>query len=241
MYMLEEEEQWATVLIREIKIALIKTRSIIFDRNDSSSHSNPSSPTALLNCAETSASLSIADEVSALSFGTENNADDTTLIEGEESDPKSVKGAKPAQDTLRQVELATIFCDSLLRALADIVNGTRDILEDYLTIEQKQSLLQLVESHQSRQKQELLTVSQIKTNGPANDDKFHSKNIDSAKDAMNSAIDKLMNWLSAPWLIVPIDETPGSGNDVAVYTLSEDERSYFWKRNVTMIIGGSSI
>ena len=29
MYMLEEEEQWATVLIREIKIALIKTRSTI--------------------------------------------------------------------------------------------------------------------------------------------------------------------------------------------------------------------
>ena len=71
-------------------------------------------------------------------------------------------------------------------------------------------------------------MSQIRANNLANSDKFHTtNNTNSAKDAMNTAIDKLMNWLYAPWLIVPIDETPGSGNDVAVYTLSEDERSYF--------------
>ena len=74
----------------------------------------------------------------------------------------------------------------------------------------------------------MLTVSQIKANNIANSDKFNTtSNTHSAKDAMNTAIDKLMNWLYAPWLIVPIEETPGSGNDVAVYTLSEDERSYF--------------
>ena len=94
----------------------------------------------------------------------------TTLMQKTKGD------LKPAQDALRQVELATIFCDSLLRALADIVNGTQDILEDYLTGEQKHSLLQLVETHQSRQKQELLTVSQIRANNLANSDKFHTTN-----------------------------------------------------------------
>ena len=57
---------------------------------------------------------------------------------------------KPEGDTLRKVELAAAFCDSLLRTLKDIVNGTQDILEDYLKNEQKYSLLQLVEMHQSK-------------------------------------------------------------------------------------------
>ena len=74
MYMLEEEEQWATVLIREIKIALIKTRSTIFDRKENSSQTNPSSSKDHVDNKEFSTSLSIADKVSALSFGTESNA-----------------------------------------------------------------------------------------------------------------------------------------------------------------------
>ena len=92
MYMLEEEEQWATVLIREIKIALIKTRSTIFDRKENRSQTNPSSSKGLLDNKKSSTSLSIADKDSALSFGTESNAGNTALIQGNEIDVKSADG-----------------------------------------------------------------------------------------------------------------------------------------------------
>ena len=121
------------------------------------------------------------------------------------------------------MELAAAFCDSLLRTLKDIVNGTQDILEDYLKNEQKHSLLQLVEMHQSKNRQDLLTLSHVKK-ASADDQDSSSSTSRSTRDAVNMAIDKLMNWVYAPWLIVPIDETPGNGNDVAIYTLSEEER-----------------
>ena len=59
------------------------------------------------------------------------------------------------------MELAAAFAIVYLH-LNDIVNGTQDILEDYLKNEQKHSLLQLVEMHQSKNRQDLLTLSHVK-------------------------------------------------------------------------------
>ena len=72
----------------------------------------------------------------------------------------------------------------------------------------------------------MLTLSHVKK-ASADDQDSSSSTSCSTRDAVNMAIDKLMNWVYAPWLIVPIDETPGNGNDVAIYTLSEEERSYW--------------
>jgi WD40 repeat protein len=229
MYMLDEEEQWAMVLIREIKFALIEIRNVIFGRDNSSgSKSNPSSPKNIVNREESSNSLTLADKVSALTFNGEVRNEINQMMRANQDEDKTKKKftEKPEGDTLRKVELAAAFCDSLLRTLTDIVNGTQDILEDYLKNEQKHSLLQLVEMHQSKNRQDLLTLSHVKRVS-ADDQDSSSSTSRSTRDAVNMAIDKLMNWVYAPWLIVPIDETPGNGNDVAIYTLSEEERSYW--------------
>ena len=201
MYMLDEEEQWAMALIREIKVALIKTRTEIFDRDPiSGSQSNPSSPKNVINRIETSNSLTLADKVSALAFENEakNKTDRRRSIEDVKTfgNSKNVLLERPERDTLRQVELATICCDSLLRALSEIVSGTQDILEDYLKDEQKHSLLQLVDMHQSKKQHDLLTISQIK-NLNTNDDSVSSSTTSSTKNAVTTAIDKLMTWLYA--------------------------------------------
>ena len=79
MYMLDEEEQWAMVLIREIKFALIEIRNVIFGRDNSSgSKSNPSSPKNIVNREESSNSLTLADKVSALTFNGEDIKIDTS-------------------------------------------------------------------------------------------------------------------------------------------------------------------
>ena len=219
LYLLDEEEQWSMALIRSIKVALIKVREVIFGRTD---HQNPNSEAATeaAGGARSTSSFSIADEVSALTF-------DVTKGNMNCNDNGD-------RDILMQVEMATTFADSLLRILADIVNGTRDILEDHLSEEHHDSLEQIVLMHQANRRgapnysgsndtsEEIQACDLKECTGNAEAARAHHE----AKVAVNSAVDRLMNWLYAPWLILPIEDTRGEGDGVAIFSLSETERVF---------------
>ena len=78
-----------------------------------------------MNRIETSNSLTLADKVSALAFENEakNKTDRKRSIEDVKTfaNSNNVLLERPERDTLRQVELATICCDCLLRACGDFV------------------------------------------------------------------------------------------------------------------------
>ena len=114
--MLDEEEQWAMVLIREIKFALIEMAKCNICRDNSSgSKSNPSSPKNIVNREESSNSLTLADKVSALTFNGEVKNEINQMMRANQDEDKRKRNLqRNLREILYKSGIGCGICDSLL-------------------------------------------------------------------------------------------------------------------------------
>ena len=111
-------------------------------------------------------------------------------------------------DTLREVELASKYSDTLLRILEDVVNATKDIINDHFSEDVCVAIMNLITVH----KNSLSAPSgQAKTN-----------DVDEKVAATNRAKEKLMSWLYCPWLMLRAEE---SEDNESINALSLSERT----------------
>ena len=109
---------------------------------------------------------------------------------------------------LLKVELASKYSDTLLRILADVVNGTKDIMKDHFSSDAYEAIVQLIDVH--------------KNSSSVPSAKAGAEDADETTVATKRATEKLMSWLYGPWLMLRAEESEDNESTVA---LSMSERN----------------